>query len=59
MDRYDRIRSLPTEGMEEAAAADYAGLYCDLHDNYRYLYDYGYALFRQRKNAGNGPETFR
>ncbi len=55
VDRYDHIRSLPTEGMEEAVAADYAGLYCDLHDNYRYLYDYGYALFRCGRYADAIP----
>lgn len=44
-ERYVHIRSLSTEGMEEAAAQDYSEIYCKLQNNYRYLYDYGYALF--------------
>lgn len=43
---WESVRYLSGMELYADAADEYAPLYEDLKDNYRYLYDYGYALFK-------------
>ena len=44
--QWESVRYLSGMELYEDAVEEYAPLYEDLKDNYRYLYDYGYALFK-------------
>lgn len=44
--QWESVRYLSGMELYEDAIEEYAPLYEDLKDNYRYLYDYGYALFK-------------
>ena len=44
--QWESVRYLSGMELYADAADEYAPLYEDLKDNYRYLYDYGYALFK-------------
>lgn len=44
--QWESVRYLSGMELYEDAIEEYTPLYEDLKDNYRYLYDYGYALFK-------------
>ena len=44
--QWESVRYLSGMELYEDAVEEYAPLYEDLKDNYRYLYDYGYALYK-------------
>ena len=47
--KWDSIRYLSSMELYEDAVEELAPLYDDLKDNYRYMYDYGYALYRCKR----------
>lgn len=47
--QWDSIRYLSSMELYEDAVEELAPLYDDLKDNYRYMYDYGYALYRCKR----------
>ena len=47
--KWDSIRYLSSMELYEDAVEELAPLYDDLKDNYRYMYEYGYALYRCKR----------
>lgn len=43
------LRRFSEMGIYEEAVSGYEGIYMELKDNYRFLYDYGYALFKTER----------